>query len=149
MSHSTGFSSCSTAHAILAPPGLWGGENGRIFSFFFKCLMIRTSLSIPGTVLVHTGWMKGGTCLGGTPFGWVLKAPVTHQPPPLPQASRSASQEHPWPWLLLIRDHLNPPGSSRCTKTHQTVKCNQRCQLCKEGWAGKENVSPPVPSLLL
>lgn len=125
------------------------GKKGRVFSFFFKCLMIISSLSIPGIVLFHTVWIKGGTCLGGTPFGWVLKAPVTHHSPPLPQASHLALWEHPWPSLLLMRDHQDPSGSSDCTKPHQTAKCNQHCQPCKEGWAGKENMSPPVPSLLL
>lgn len=55
--------------------------------FFFKCLTIIMSLSIPGIVLLNAVWIKGGTCLGGMPFGWAcasLEAQVTCQPPALP-----------------------------------------------------------------
>lgn len=114
------------------------------------------SLSIPGIVLFNAVWIKGGTCLGRMPFGWAspsLEAWVTCRPPALPRASQRGSWDSfTWPWLLLIRDHLNaagpspcPLGSSRRTKTHQTAKCKKHFQPCKERRAGKENTALLCP----
>lgn len=137
----------------------WGKIEGSCL-FFFKCLMIITSLSIPGVVLFNTAWIKGGTCLSGTPFGWAsasLKARVTCQPPALPRASLLGCPESfTRSWLLLIRDHLNAAGPSPCPLGSSRLHKNspnsgmQKAFPALRGGVGREGEhSPPAPSLFL
>lgn len=73
-----------------------------------------------------------------------LGAWITCQLPVLPSASLLTSLgSSTWPWLLLMKDCLHAAGcflcplSSRCTKIHQTVKCESISSPAERGRQGK------------